>query len=500
MAQRIDVTVNHGIADYEAVAHLAWAVRELQREAEVAQPMLGNRTVWMVNSTPQGGGVAEMLPGVIALLREVGIRAEWVVIETDREEFFALTKRIHNQIHGSGTAGFGRDDRELFDAVNRENAALLADRMRPGDILVVHDPQPAALGPILRETLDIHTVWRCHIGTDEENAATRDAWDFLEPYVTSYEHGVFSAPEYIPPFFAGRASIIYPAINPLTHKNRELGLHKTVGVLASAGLAVAPGPLVTPPYAHQALRLHTDGAFYPANAFGDIGLLTRPIVTQVSRWDRLKGYEPLMQAFIQLKTARLVGRGGPMDATHRSRLELARLVLAGPDPASIQDDPEGLEVLEALQRRYLSIDPLVQESIALITLPMVSRKENALMVNALQRASTIVAQNSVREGFGLTITEAMWKRAPILSNGSACGPRQQVRDRVDGRLVRDAEDVDDVARTLDEMLADPDSRAEWGRNGQRRVHDDFLIFSQVRQWIRLLTQLVSAEGGAARWR
>ena len=171
-------------------------------------------------------------------------------------------------------------------------------------------------------------------------------------------------------------------------------------------------------------------------------------------------------------------------------MDLVRLVLAGPDPASIQDDPEGLEMMAELHAAYGELDPRLQDDIAVVTLPMSSLRHNALIVNALQRASSLVVQNSLREGFGLTVTEAMWKRVPILSNSKACGPRQQVRDGQDGRLIADPEDPDELAHAMNEMLADAEGRDDWGRSAQRRAHQNFLVFSQLRAWIQLFAELV----------
>jgi trehalose synthase len=139
-----------------------------------------------------------------------------------------------------------------------------------------------------------------------------------------------------------------------------------------------------------------------------------------------------------------------------------------------------------MRAAYTLLPPPVQQDIALLLLPMHSSQQNALMVNALQRASTVVVQNSLREGFGLTITEAMWKRVPVLSNSRACGPRHQVRDDLDGRLVRDPENESELQLVLSEMLADARGRERWGRAAQRRVHDNFLIFNQLRSWGQLI--------------
>jgi trehalose synthase len=243
-------------------------------------------------------------------------------------------------------------------------------------------------------------------------------------------------------------------------------------------------PVVTPPFEHRAMRLGADGAFIPPDNHEEIGLLYRPIVTQISRWDRLKGFRPLIEGFVRLK-GRLEAGEVNGDGRHRRRLEIARLVLAGPDPDSIQDDPEGQEVLEELKGLYRGLSPELQKDIALLSLPMESRKHNALMVNALQRCSSIIVQNSLREGFGLTAAEGMWKRVPVLAT-NACGLRQQVRDGIDGLLTRDPEDPEEIAENLDYLLGHMHQRSLMRRNGQRRVHDEFLVFRQVRRWLRLL--------------
>jgi trehalose synthase len=488
---RVTVPRASSMEDYAAVAHLASAVAELKLEAETVVPRLASRTVWMVSSTARGGGVAEMLPTIVSLLRDLGVSIEWVVIGSSEPAFFDLTKRIHNLIHGVGDPELTTEDRDLYERVNRENAAALRELMRPGDVLVVHDPQPLPIAGLLRDLGPLTAVWRCHIGLDSENGATRAAWSFLVRYLGAYDAAVFSAPEYIPERLARRSSVVYPGIDPLSPKNRELSLRQAIEVMGNGGLIPCPGPTVGDRYAGLVQRLRPDGTWAVAAAEGDgFGLLTRPIVTQVSRWDRLKGYRPLLEGFAALK--REVPASGPAATPqHRRYLELTRLVLAGPDPAAIQDDPEAREVMEELCAAYLSLPVTLREEIAILLLPMQSLEENALLVNALQRASTIVAQNSLREGFGLTIAEAMWKRLPILSNSRACGPRQQVRDGLDGRLIADPENPDELRRALSEMLSDPVRLERWGYSAQRRAHDQFLVFDQLRSWGKVLDSVVS---------
>ena len=226
------------LADYAADAKFAPLVAGLRTEVELLRERINGRTVWMINSTAQGGGVAEMLPRLIGLMRELGIAMRWAVINTDRMEFFELTKRIHNLIHGDGRAGadFTAADAQLFEHVNRVNADALRPHLKTGDVLIVHDPQPLPLGQMLAKEAGVKALWRCHIGLDQRTDATRAAWRFLRPYLDCYGHAIFSLPEYIPSFMAGHASIIYPALDPLSHKNRELPVHKIVGILCNSGL------------------------------------------------------------------------------------------------------------------------------------------------------------------------------------------------------------------------------------------------------------------------
>ena len=483
MVETVPVNETQTLDDYEAVVHLSQTVRDLRAEARTLVPQLEGRTVWMVNSTARGGGVAEMLPRMVTILRELGVRTEWLVIGSDKPEFFTLTKRLHNLIHGSGTPEISADDKSVYDAVSRENADGLKTHVKPGDLVVIHDPQPLGAGALVRQELDVHAVFRCHIGLDESNRQTHAAWDFLRPYADVYDHAVFSAPEYIPDYLAGRAGIITPAIDPLGYKNRELLVTRLVGVLCNGRLATETHPVVPAEYSQVATRLAPDGRFLPADHSGGIGIPFRPIVTQISRWDRLKGFKPLLDGFVRLKEQ--AARDSRPDGAHQRRLQLVRLVLAGPEPAAVADDPEATEVLEELMDAYVHLPRALQEDIALVSLPMSVRKNNELIVNALQRCSSVVVQNSLREGFGLTVTEAMWKHTAVLGS-RACGIRQQIRDGVDGWLIQDPEDPEEIASRLDALLEDIGERIKLGQSAQRRVHHDFLVFSQVHRWLTTL--------------
>lgn len=486
--QFIEVDEPLELEHYASHLELVQPVETLRGEARVALPLFSGRSLWMVNSTQLGGGVAEMLPKFVSVLCELGIDCHWAVMGTKHPEFFAFTKRLHNMIHGVEGAAPDAAETELYLEVSQENADQLAARVGRDDVIVTHDPQALAMGAVLKKRVGASLVWRCHIGSNRQNRATRDAWRFLSRWAGDYDGAVFSAAEYIPDCFAGRASVIHPGIDPLSHKNRELGPHKLMGVLCNASLAIDHSPVLTPPFSHPARRLQPDGAWEPACAVEEIGLPYRPIIAQVSRWDRLKGFAPLLEAFVDLKR-----RKAPIevDERHRRRLEIVRLVLAGPEPKGVADDPEAVEVLSELASRYRRLETDLQRDVVLINLPMASRKENALMVNAIQRCASIMVQNSLAEGFGLTIAEAMWKGVPVVAS-STIGPLQQIRDEIEGRLIRDPEDSQMLAAILDELLRAPYVREELGRNGERRVKQEFLIFAQVGRWLRLLTELLGS--------
>ncbi len=487
----VDVDTERTLDDFAAHASLQQPVEDLRTMAEQCADRLENRTVWMVNSTAQGGGVAEMLPKVVSILRELGVSTEWAVIVSEEERFFQLTKHIHNLIHGSGDPYLSDADRDLYRSVSETMAEGLARRVDPGDPVVVHDPQPLGTGALLKKKMNVPALWRCHIGLDESNAATETAWEFLRPWAEAYDETIFSLREYLPDFLEDRADLIQPALNPLSPKNRQLSVTELTDVLRRARLTGSPHPTVDGDFAPPARRLQRDGSFAPATRPEDLGVMERPIVTQISRWDRLKGFAPLLQGFARMKEPTFLERNTATDRERR-RLALSRLVLAGPDPESVSDDPEGQEVFNEICSLWHDLPPEVQRDVAVITLPMTSRRVNALMVNALQRCSTIVAQNSLREGFGLTVTEAMWKRRPVMGTHAA-GLREQVKDGVHGRLTPQAEDPESIALTLYEMMAADEERKTWARNARRRVSDRYLVFTQVRRWLELLAQTVDRQ-------
>ena len=491
MIEEIQVEEPIQLDDYGTDATLVAAVNELRREAETLVPRLKGRRVWMINSTSSGGGVAEMLPKIVSIMNELGVETRWLVLHSEGEEFFRVTKHIHNMIHGVDGRKLCQRDREILEQGARENFDDLADRLGKEDFLVVHDPQPLSLGAMAAEKLGMPFIWRSHIGVDKANEQSDAAWEFLEPYACMADTAIFSAPEYIPSYLVRKSSVIPPAIDPLSHKNRYLSPIKTMGILCNSGLATAHAPTLFPDFKHLAQRFRADGTFSAAKENGDIGIPYRPLITQVSRWDKLKGWDHLLDAFVLLKER---AEDSSISDRQRRRLEIVRLVMAGPDPASVADDPESREVLDHLCEQYKRLPAKLQDDVALVVLPMDSRKENALMVNVLQRCSTIVVQNSVEEGFGLTAAEALFKRVAFVGT-RACGLRQQVRDKMEGRLVSSAENVGELADTLFELLEDSMLRDTYARNGQRRIHDEFLVFKQVERLLETFVKTLDVRNG-----
>jgi trehalose synthase len=474
---------------YRTLDHLGPLGEEVQRLGARLSARLGPRRVWMLNSTASGGGVAELLPPVCSLLAEVGVDTRWLVLEPHDPTFFEATKALHHRLHGR-TGGVDLAGAwAVYDRVSREAAHALR-HLDPNDVLVVHDPQPLGVGVHLRATRP-RLVWRCHIGVAFENESTAAGWDFLRPYLAPFERLLFSAAPYVPEEFADRAGVVTPGIDPLSHKNRELRPYKLVGILRAAGLVDGPE---LPPWARfcwPVLRYRDSG--WEATPIPN--LLHRPLIVQVSRFDPLKGFDLLLPAFRRLLEVfpERVRRLRVASERVLAELGATELVLAGPDPAGVSDDPEGARVLADLCDRIRGLPPEVARRVHLLRLPMGSPKENALAVNALQRIAAVVVQASREEGFGLTATEALWKATPVIASNVG-GLEVQIRDRIDGRLVNRIEDPDAWAEALLQAIAFPKDAEAMARSGRTRVREHFHVLTQVRSWLGELHRLLAVDG------
>jgi len=421
---------------------------EIERAAAGARETFARRRIWHVSSTAQGGGVAEMLRALLPYVRGAGVDTRWVVLpETDG--FFAVTKRIHNRLHGYEGDGGQLDDRAR--ATYERALAWCTDELRrlvqPGDVIYLHDPQTAGLAPAMREA-GLAVVWRCHIGVDHPNELAREAWDFLRPYVERADAYVFSRRAYLwEGLDRDRAWFMPPVIDPFSPKNEALDEERVAAVLAQV----------------EAKATILQERPVPGDA---------TVVTQVSRWDRLKDPRGLLETF----------EGHLEDPA-------AHLVLVGPETAGVSDDPEGAAVYEEVAEHWRGMGEERRDRSHLVSLPMTDLRENATMVNALQRRAHLIVQKSLAEGFGLTVAEAMWKARPIVASRVG-GIQDQVVDGRTGVLVDDPRDLPGFARAIESLLADRDRRAAMGRAGRERVRDNFLAVDRLRQYVGLVSSLL----------
>ena len=429
---------------------------------------LGRRTIWNVNSTAVGGGVAEMLQVLVGYIEGLDIAVRWTVIGGD-PDFFAITKRLHNQIHGeAGDAGkLSSSDARHYEQVLAANADELLRQVLPGDIVLLHDPQTAGLAaPLARAGARV--VWRCHIGVDWQNDATRWAWDFLRPYVTPAHGYVFSRRQYVPAWIPpARAWVIPPSIDPFSAKNQELDAATVQAILTTVGVLSGDAPRAPGRFARR------DGTVGEVTRGGQVTGDGRPgpgdpVVVQVSRWDRLKDMSGVMRGF----------------AEHVLPRSAAYLMLVGPMMSEVADDPEGALVLAECLAQWRRLPAAARARVLLVTLPLDDVEENAAMVNAIQRHATVIAQKSLAEGFGLTVAEGMWKGRPVI--GSAIGGIQdQIVDGT-GVLLRDPADLATFGSQVRRLIDSPDEAGLIGAAGQARIRENYLGDRHLMRWAEVI--------------
>jgi len=452
-------------------------IARARRLGEEMSSRLAGRAVWSVNSTATGGGVAEMLRAVLPYVRGFGIDCRWVVIG-GTPEFFGITKRLHHALHGSYGDGspLGDGERIAYESVLSANAGEISALVRERDVVVLHDPQTAGLAPALVRRGAI-VIWRCHIGADDPNSETEVGWRFLAPYICEAAATVFSRRQYVPEVCNhDRSMIIPPSIDPFSPKNQEMGDDVARAILFHTGL-LAGNPTESLP---AFVRL--DGSPGRVDRRADVIRLGPepspdvPLVVQISRWDPLKDPVGVMWGF-----ARLLEREPQVDA---------ELILAGPNVHAIEDDPESARTLDDVVDRWRELPHGIRDRVHLASLPTADLEENGAIVNALQRQATVVVQKSLREGFGLTVTEAMWKERAVLASAVG-GIRDQIRDGTDGLLLEDPEDLESFARLLGRLLSDSGLRQRLGEQGHERVRTEYLPLRHLSQYAELLERIDS---------
>ncbi|MFT3924137.1 MAG: glycosyltransferase [Myxococcales bacterium] len=450
----------------------AQAMERLQRKAERLLAALSGRAIWNVNSTGRGGGVAEMLRSLVAYSRGAGVECNWVVIHGS-PSFFQLTKRLHNALHGAAVdTTFGEIERVEYERTSAENASELRVLARPGDIVILHDPQTLGVADVLARA-GVKVIWRCHIGADVQNEYSRAALAFLWPYFARLHCCVFSRQAYIPQELPVPARVIAPSIDPLSAKNQPLSAGAVRSILVQAGLLEGPPSQVPAEFVRE------DGSRSLVTRAADIIRLGRaccegtPCVVQISRWDRLKDHVGVLHGF-----ARYIERGGQ-----------ARLILAGPNVHAVADDPEGAGIFDEVVAAFRALPHQVRGAVDLINLPMADAAENAAIVNALQRHASIVVQKSLREGFGLTVSEAMWKAKPVIATRVG-GIQDQIEHGVSGILLDDPHSQLELADALARLLGDRGLSDRMGNSARERVRDHFLSVRSLEAFADLITDLL----------
>ena len=406
MQDKIYLQSRSRLQDYEPIVG-----RSCLEELRVLAGELSGKIIQIINSTFVGGGVAEILEHMVPLLNQLGVDARWDVINGS-EEFFEVTKKFHNAIHGKKEK-ISPEDFALFSEVSERN---LEELRFYGDIFFVHDPQPVALIAKKKE-IGKRWVWRCHIDVSNPD---KKVWKFLRDFIVDYDAAVFSAPNFAQKLPI-RQFLITPSIDPLSDKNKELDSGAIDAVLKKYGLTS-----------------------------------DKPMIVQISRFDRLKDPLGVIEAFEMVRKS--------IDC---------QLVLAGGTAA---DDPESGEVLEEVRRRAEG-----NPDIHVLLVP----PESDIEINALQRAATIIIQKSLKEGFGLTISEALWKAKPVVASAVG-GIPLQIKNKLTGLLCYT---VEGAAYALKQLLSNPEYANWLGQNGKEHVKQNFLITGHLKDYLLMFLAL-----------
>lgn len=373
---------------------------------------LKGRVIQHINSTAVGGGVAEILNRMVPLLRDLCVDTRWDLIKGG-EQFFVVTKKFHNALHG-GREDIGQADFDVFLGNSQRN---IEEVNIYGDVMFIHDPQPIAL--IKKKTAN-KWIWRCHVDVSHAN---QKVWRFLKRFIVLYDAVVFSAPSFSHRLPV-RQFLVSPSIDPLSDKNKELSQDIIDSVLAKYGIAP-----------------------------------DKPMVTQISRFDRLKDPRGVIEAYKLVK-----------------KYNDCQLILAG---GTAVDDPEGCRVLEEI-RELATHD----QDIHILLLP-----QNDIEVNALQRASTVIVQKSLREGFGLTVAEALWKAKPVVASNVG-GIPLQIKHKYSGLLCHS---IEGAAFAIKQLLTAPEYARKLGENGREHIRNNFLITRHLKDYMLLSLPLGAHE-------
>jgi len=450
-------------------------MHELAEAIRGATRVLGSRTVVNVNSTAVGGGVAELLETLLGYARGGGVATRWFVVEGD-PAFFDVTKRIHNGLYGSSGDGgpLGAAEAEAYERTLRANARDIDGVVRPGDIVILHDPQTAGLASAFRR-LGATIVWRCHVGSDRSNEWTERSWRFLRPHLEDVDAFVFSRRRFAPEWAdLDRLHVISPSINPFSTKNMHLTRAQVRGMLLAAGLVHGHHRTRTVEFRRANGRQGVVRHRAAVVRDGEPPPLDAPLVVQISRWDRMKDMAGVMAGF--------AGSFAPSLGAH--------LVLAGPKADGVEDDPEAAQVFAECQIQWEGLPAAVRRHVHLALLPTSDHAENAAITNALQRHASVVCQKSLAEGFGLTVAEAMWKGRAVVASAVG-GIVDQIRGPQYGVLVADPTDLTEFAAAVDGLLRTPSEARRLGANARRFTTRHMLTDRHLQRYAELIQALDS---------
>jgi len=443
------------------------AVRRLRTSLAGAEPRRGGRPVGPgPPAAAAGSGPAETVAPLVGYSLGAGLDVRWLTLDAP-EEFTQIADRLHAGIHGDrGDGGkLGDKQRDIYEHVLSSNAENIVDEVRPDDVVILHDPPTAGLAKALK-AVGATVIWRCHAGAEGAGEAA-----VLARYLEDVDLVVVSRPEYRPPYIeAEHCAVLAPSIDADSPKNRVLDLDEAWSVARLSGIFAGEPPFEAVPFMRHdgradAFRGLADD---PVLAGGPVPLGAR-VVTQVNRWDRLKGGLELVEAFAE-SIALL-----PEDA---------HLLLVGPSP----DGPESQSTLTQIVERCSVLPDSVASRIHVAAVSMEDREVNATVVNAVQRVSSVVTQRSLVEAFGLTVAEAMWKKAPVVASAVG-GIRDQIDDGVDGVLI-DPADGAAWAEAVRDLLLFPERAREMGLAAHESVRREFLSNRHLQDLLQIVADLV----------
>ena len=445
--------------------------QQLAASNERGRSRLKHHALWHVTTTSLIGGVAVLVRSYTAYARGAGVDSRWEVLNGD-PDFFRLAKRLHNDLHGAGdpAAGYTAEDRDLYEATLLPAGRDLADRVRPGDVVVLHGADTAGLADAVREA-GAHPVWRCHVGTDVADGTARRAWEFLDPDVRAAEATVFSRREFIwESIDPNRAFVIAPALNPLSPRNETLNPTVVESILKTTGFE-QDGPRGDTRFVRMdgtAGRVDRHARVTEVEPLpGDAQL-----ILQVSAWNRLKDPVGVINTF-----ARSVA---PRSQAH--------LVIAGPQTDLTIQEPEAQAVLDETLAAWSDLPLATRSRVHVAEIPIDDPEEAAVIVNALQTRASVVLQKSRGEGFGMTVLEAMWKERPVVCTRVG-GLQEQVVDGVTGFLFEPGDD-EAAGAAVCRLLVDGELSQRMGTAGHERVREHFLLPDGAMRWSAVIDSVL----------